>query len=72
MALNSAINYSITNGAAQIRSERQLRTVNYDWRGNATIIDTLARTIYFNYDTNSNLFRLRKADRERQRRITPG
>jgi YD repeat-containing protein len=31
-------------------------TVNYDWLGHiATIIDTLARAITFNYDTNANL-----------------
>jgi YD repeat-containing protein len=31
-------------------------TVNYDWLGHiANVIDTLARTITFNYDTNSNL-----------------
>lgn len=31
-------------------------TVNYDWLGHiATIVDTLARTITFNYDTNANL-----------------
>jgi YD repeat-containing protein len=31
-------------------------TVNYDWLGHiTTIIDTLARTITFNYDTNANL-----------------
>ena len=31
-------------------------SVNYDWLGHiTTIIDTLARTITFNYDTNANL-----------------
>jgi YD repeat-containing protein len=31
-------------------------TVNYDWLGHiTTILDTLARTITFNYDTNANL-----------------
>lgn len=31
-------------------------TVNYDWLGHiTTIIDTLARSITFNYDTNANL-----------------
>jgi YD repeat-containing protein len=31
-------------------------SVNYDWLGHiATITDTLARTIIFNYDTNANL-----------------
>jgi YD repeat-containing protein len=31
-------------------------TVNYDWLGHiANVVDTLARTITFNYDTNNNL-----------------
>jgi hypothetical protein len=31
-------------------------TVNYDWLGHiANVVDTLARTIAFNYDTNNNL-----------------
>ncbi len=37
-------------------------TVNYDWRGQiTTIVDTLARTLTFDYDANANLQKIKQA-----------